>query len=50
VVRAPFAGVVGQRLVSLGDYVTNSTRLMTLQTVNPQDWRIPVFYWPRVEP
>jgi len=36
VVRAPFAGVVGQRLASLGDYVNNSTRLITLQTVNPQ--------------
>jgi membrane fusion protein (multidrug efflux system) len=35
-VRAPFAGVVGQRYVSLGDYVTTSSRLMTLQTVNPQ--------------
>src|ERR1041385_2907168 len=36
VVRAPFSGVTGQRLVSLGDYVNNSTRLITLQTVNPQ--------------
>ena len=36
VVRAPFAGVVGQRLVSLGDYVTTATRLTTLQTVDPQ--------------
>jgi membrane fusion protein (multidrug efflux system) len=36
VVRAPFAGVVGQRLASLGDYVNNSTRLITLQTVSPQ--------------
>ena len=36
VVRAPFAGVAGQRLASLGDYVNNSTRLITLQTVNPQ--------------
>lgn len=36
VVRAPFGGVVGQRLASLGDYVNNSTRLITLQTVNPQ--------------
>ena len=35
-VRAPFAGVVGQRLASLGDYVNNSTRLITLQTVSPQ--------------
>ncbi len=36
VVRAPFAGVIGRRLVSLGDYVNTSTRLLTLQTVNPQ--------------
>jgi membrane fusion protein (multidrug efflux system) len=36
VVRAPFAGVIGQRLVSLGDYVTSSSRLLTLQTVSPQ--------------
>jgi membrane fusion protein (multidrug efflux system) len=36
VVRAPFGGVVGERLVSLGDYVTSATRLVTLQTVNPQ--------------
>lgn len=36
VVRAPFAGAVGQRFVSVGDYVTTSTRLLTLQTVDPQ--------------
>src|SRR6267378_7570135 len=35
-VRAPFAGVVGQRYVSLGDYVTNSTKLASLHTANPQ--------------
>ncbi|MGH7538734.1 MAG: efflux RND transporter periplasmic adaptor subunit [Gemmatimonadales bacterium] len=35
-VRAPFAGVAGQRFVSLGDYVTTSTRLVSLQTVTPQ--------------
>ena len=35
-VRAPFTGVVGQRYVSLGDYVTTSTKLVSLQTVNPQ--------------
>jgi membrane fusion protein (multidrug efflux system) len=35
-VRAPFAGVVGQRFVSLGDYVTTDTRLAALQTVSPQ--------------
>lgn len=36
IVRAPFAGVVGQRFVSAGDYVTTATRLLTLQTVDPQ--------------
>jgi membrane fusion protein (multidrug efflux system) len=35
-VRAPFAGVMGQRHVSLGDYVTTDTRLAALQTVSPQ--------------
>lgn len=35
-VRAPFAGVVGQRFVNVGDYVTTGTRLLTLQTVDPQ--------------
>ncbi len=36
VVRAPFSGVAGSRRVSLGDYVTTSTGLVTLQTVHPQ--------------
>lgn len=36
VVRAPFAGVVGRRLVSIGTFVTNQTPLITLQSVNPQ--------------
>lgn len=35
-IRAPFAGVAGQRFVSLGDYVTSATRLVALQTVHPQ--------------
>ena len=35
-VRAPFAGVVGQRFVSAGDYVTTATPLLTLQTIDPQ--------------
>jgi membrane fusion protein, multidrug efflux system len=35
-VRAPFSGIVGQRFVSVGDYVNNGTRLLTLQTVDPQ--------------
>jgi len=36
VVRAPFAGVAGQRYVSLGDYVTSNTRLVAVQTLDPQ--------------
>lgn len=35
-VRAPFSGVVGQRFVSVGDYVTTTTPLLTLQTIDPQ--------------
>lgn len=36
VVRAPFGGVTGHRLVSLGESVNSQTRLISLQTVNPQ--------------
>src|SRR6267142_2133152 len=36
VVRAPFAGVTGRRLVSIGTYVSSQTPLITLQSVNPQ--------------
>jgi membrane fusion protein (multidrug efflux system) len=36
VVRAPFSGIVGERTVSLGDYVTTSSPLVSLQTVSPQ--------------
>lgn len=45
-VRAPFSGVMGQRFVSLGDYVTTTTRLAALQTVTPQraTFRIPERY------
>ena len=35
-VRAPFGGVVGQRFVNVGDYVTSATNLLTLQTTDPQ--------------
>jgi membrane fusion protein (multidrug efflux system) len=49
-VRAPFAGVAGRRLVSLGDYVTTSTRLVALQTVTPQRaaFRVPERYAARL--
>jgi membrane fusion protein (multidrug efflux system) len=35
-VRAPFAGRVGQRFVSVGDYATSATPVLTLQTTDPQ--------------
>jgi membrane fusion protein (multidrug efflux system) len=35
-VTAPFSGLVGARLVSLGDYVNSQTRLVSLQTSDPQ--------------
>jgi len=36
VVRAPFGGVAGRRLISLGTYVNSQTPLISLQSVNPQ--------------
>jgi membrane fusion protein (multidrug efflux system) len=36
VVRAPFSGVLGARTVSLGDYVNTASRLVSLQTWDPQ--------------
>jgi membrane fusion protein (multidrug efflux system) len=36
IVRAPFTGLVGRRLVSIGTYVNTQTPLITLQSVNPQ--------------
>jgi membrane fusion protein, multidrug efflux system len=52
VVRAPFAGVMGQRFVSLGDYVTTDTRLAALQTVSPQraSFQVPERYAEQLEP
>ncbi len=51
VVRAPFSGVVGARLVSLGDYVNSTTALVTLQTVDPQRaaFDVPERYADRLE-
>lgn len=51
VVRAPFSGVVGRRMVSLGDYVTPSTPLTSLQTVDPQRaaFSVPERYAERLE-
>lgn len=34
-VRAPFAGVVSERVVSVGDFVTRGTKVATVMRVNP---------------
>ncbi len=50
VVRAPFAGVVGRRLVSIGTFVSNETPLTSLQSVNPQhaSFQVPERYAERL--
>ncbi len=50
-VRAPFRGVVGERFVSVGDYVNTTTRLTTLQTADPQRvaFQVPERYAARIE-
>ena len=34
-VRAPFSGIVAERLVSVGDYVTRGTRVVTVVRIDP---------------
>ena len=50
VVRAPFSGVTGRRLVSLGTYVNSQTPLISLQSVNPQhaSFKVPERYADRL--
>lgn len=50
VVRAPFSGLVGRRLVSIGAYVNSQTSLTTLQSVNPQyaSFQVPERYADRL--
>jgi membrane fusion protein (multidrug efflux system) len=50
VVRAPFAGVTGRRLVSLGTYVNSQTPVISLQSVNPQQavFQVPERYAERL--
>jgi membrane fusion protein (multidrug efflux system) len=51
-VRAPFTGVAGRRFVSVGDYVSTSTPLISLQTFDPQRaaFAVPERYAQRLRP
>ncbi len=42
VVRAPFAGVVGERFVSIGDYVTRGTKVASVLRIDPLRVRLTV--------
>src|SRR6267378_6552704 len=50
IVRAPFGGVVGRRLVSIGTFVNSQTPLISLQSVNPQhaSFQVPERYAERL--
>lgn len=49
-VRAPFGGIVGRRLVSIGTFVNSQTPLIALQSVNPQQavFQVPERYAERL--
>ncbi len=50
-VRAPFSGLIGLKYVSRGAFITSSTRIASLQEVDPVkiDFSIPERFIPRVE-
>lgn len=49
-IRAPFDGIIGLRYVSIGDYISPSTRIASLQDIDPIkiDFSIPEKYAPVV--
>ena len=49
-VRAPFSGVIGLKYISRGSYITPTTRIASLQEVDPVkiDFSVPERYIPRV--
>lgn len=50
-IKAPFSGRIGLKYVSEGSYITPSTRIASLQEVNPVkiDFSVPERYIPRVD-
>ena len=46
-IRAPFDGVIGLRSISVGSYISPSTKIATLQSINPMkvDFSVPQQYF-----
>jgi membrane fusion protein (multidrug efflux system) len=51
-IRAPFAGIIGLRSVSMGDYVKEGADLVNLESIDPLkvDFRVPETYLRQVQP
>jgi membrane fusion protein (multidrug efflux system) len=51
-IRAPFAGIIGLRSVSIGDYVKEGADLVNLEAIDPLkvDFRVPETYLRQVQP
>jgi membrane fusion protein (multidrug efflux system) len=51
-IRAPFAGIIGLRSVSVGDYVKEGADLVNLEAIDPLkvDFRVPETYLRQVQP
>ena len=49
--KAPFSGIIGLRLVSIGDYVREGADLVTLQAIDPLkvDFRVPETFMKQVQ-
>jgi membrane fusion protein (multidrug efflux system) len=51
-IKAPFAGVIGLRVVSIGDYVKEGADMVNLESIDPLkvDFRVPETYMRQVQP
>lgn len=51
-IKAPFAGVIGLRVVSVGDYVKEGADVVNLESIDPLkvDFRVPEIYLSQVQP
>jgi len=51
-IKAPFAGVIGLRVVSVGDYVKEGADMVNLESIDPLkvDFRVPETYMRQVQP